>query len=65
MIFMPKPLFTINLVSADIEIFPDALAGLAASAALTVSDILSKVPCRKYVWQESRPVRCKSHCHPA
>jgi len=30
---------TINLVSADKEILPDALAGLAASAALTLSDI--------------------------
>ncbi len=30
---------TINLVSADIDIIPDALAGLAASAALAVSDI--------------------------
>ncbi|NPA35529.1 MAG: polyribonucleotide nucleotidyltransferase [Chlorobi bacterium] len=30
---------TINLVSADTEIMPDALAGLAASAALAVSDI--------------------------
>ena len=30
---------TISLISADIEIIPDALAGLAASAALLVSDI--------------------------
>ncbi len=30
---------TVNLVSADTEILPDALAGLAASAALAVSDI--------------------------
>ncbi len=30
---------TVNLVSADTEIMPDALAGLAASAALAVSDI--------------------------
>jgi len=30
---------TINLVSADHEVMPDALAGLAASAALAVSDI--------------------------
>jgi len=30
---------TINLISADTEIIPDALAGLAASAALAVSDI--------------------------
>jgi polyribonucleotide nucleotidyltransferase len=30
---------TINLISADIEIIPDALAGLAASAALAVSDV--------------------------
>lgn len=30
---------TINLVSADKDIMPDALAGLAASAALAVSDI--------------------------
>ena len=30
---------TINLISADVDIIPDALAGLAASAALTISDI--------------------------
>ena len=30
---------TINLISADKDIIPDALAGLAASAALTISDI--------------------------
>jgi polyribonucleotide nucleotidyltransferase len=30
---------TINLISADMDIMPDALAGLAASAALAVSDI--------------------------
>jgi polyribonucleotide nucleotidyltransferase len=30
---------TINLISADIDIIPDALAGLAASAALSISDI--------------------------
>ncbi|MFW5644760.1 MAG: polyribonucleotide nucleotidyltransferase [Bacteroidota bacterium] len=30
---------TINLISADPDIMPDALAGLAASAALSVSDI--------------------------
>jgi polyribonucleotide nucleotidyltransferase len=30
---------TINLVSADMDIIPDALAGLAASAALAVSDV--------------------------
>jgi polyribonucleotide nucleotidyltransferase len=30
---------TINLVSADMDIIPDALAGLAASAAIAVSDI--------------------------
>ncbi len=30
---------TINLISADIDIIPDALAGLAASAALSLSDI--------------------------
>ncbi len=30
---------TINLISADLEIIPDALAGLAASAALAVSNI--------------------------
>src|SRR5207253_2635519 len=29
----------INLISADTDILPDALAGLAASAALAVSDI--------------------------
>ena len=30
---------TINLISADMDTIPDALAGLAASAALTISDI--------------------------
>ncbi len=30
---------TINLISADVDIIPDALAGLAASAALTISDV--------------------------
>lgn len=30
---------TINLISADTDILPDALAGLAASAALAVSDV--------------------------
>ncbi|MGD0581991.1 MAG: polyribonucleotide nucleotidyltransferase [Bacteroidales bacterium] len=30
---------TINLISADMDIIPDSLAGLAASAALAVSDI--------------------------
>ncbi len=30
---------TINLISADIDIIPDALAGLVASAALSISDI--------------------------
>ncbi len=30
---------TINLISADIDIIPDALAGLAASTALSLSDI--------------------------
>ncbi len=30
---------TINLISADMDIIPDALAGLAASAALSISDI--------------------------
>lgn len=35
---------TINLVSAEEEILPDALAGLAASAALAVSDIPFEEP---------------------
>ncbi|TAJ14124.1 polyribonucleotide nucleotidyltransferase [Marinilabiliaceae bacterium JC017] len=30
---------TVNLISADSEVLPDALAGLAASAALAVSDV--------------------------
>lgn len=42
--FHAETFVTINLVSADIEIIPDALAGLAASAALTVSDIPFKGP---------------------
>ena len=37
--FHAETFVTINLVSADLEIIPDALAGLAASAALAVSDI--------------------------
>lgn len=35
---------TINLISAEEEILPDALAGLAASAALAVSDIPFECP---------------------
>lgn len=35
---------TISLISADTDIIPDALAGLAASAALAVSDIPFKGP---------------------
>jgi len=35
---------TINLISADTDIIPDALAGLAASAALAVSDVPFKGP---------------------
>ncbi len=35
---------TINLMSADKDIIPDALAGLAASAALAVSDVPFKGP---------------------
>jgi polyribonucleotide nucleotidyltransferase len=30
---------TVNLISADKDVMPDALAGLAASAALTISDV--------------------------
>jgi len=37
--FHAETFVTINLVSADIDIIPDAFAGLAASAALAVSDI--------------------------
>ncbi|HOW10823.1 MAG TPA: polyribonucleotide nucleotidyltransferase [Bacteroidales bacterium] len=37
--FHAEVFVTINLISADVEIIPDALAGLAASAALAVSDI--------------------------
>ena len=37
--FHAETFVTINLISADTEIIPDALAGLAASAALAVSDI--------------------------
>jgi polyribonucleotide nucleotidyltransferase len=37
--FHAETFVTINLVSADMEIIPDALAGLAASAALAVSDV--------------------------
>ncbi len=37
--FHAETFVTINLVSADLDTVPDALAGLAASAALSVSDI--------------------------
>ncbi len=37
--FHAETFVTINLISADIDIMPDALAGLAASAALAISDI--------------------------
>ena len=37
--FHAETFVTINLISADIDIIPDALAGLAASAALSISDI--------------------------
>jgi polyribonucleotide nucleotidyltransferase len=42
--FHAETFVTINLISADIDIIPDALAGLAASAALAVSDIPFKGP---------------------
>jgi polyribonucleotide nucleotidyltransferase len=42
--FHAETFVTINLISADIDIIPDALAGLAASAALTLSDIPFKGP---------------------
>jgi polyribonucleotide nucleotidyltransferase len=37
--FHAETFVTINLISADKDIMPDALAGLVASAALTISDI--------------------------
>jgi polyribonucleotide nucleotidyltransferase len=37
--FHAETFVTINLISADIDIIPDSLAGLAASAALAVSDV--------------------------
>ncbi len=37
--FHAEVFVTVNLISADKEIMPDALAGLAASAAIAVSDI--------------------------
>jgi polyribonucleotide nucleotidyltransferase len=37
--FHAETFVTINLISADKDVMPDALAGLAASAALTISDI--------------------------
>ena len=37
--FHAETFITINLISADMDIIPDALAGLAASAALAVSDV--------------------------
>jgi len=37
--FHSETFVTVNLISADMDIIPDALAGLAASAALTISDV--------------------------
>jgi polyribonucleotide nucleotidyltransferase len=37
--FHAETFVTVNLISADIDIIPDALAGLAASSALALSDI--------------------------
>ncbi len=37
--FHAETFVTVNLISADKDVMPDALAGLAASAALSVSDI--------------------------
>jgi polyribonucleotide nucleotidyltransferase len=37
--FHAETFITISLISADMDIIPDALAGLAASAALAVSDV--------------------------
>ena len=37
--FHAETFVTISLISADMDIIPDALAGLAASAALTLSDV--------------------------
>ena len=37
--FHAETFITINLISADMDIIPDSLAGLAASAALSVSDV--------------------------
>ncbi|MGD0340364.1 MAG: polyribonucleotide nucleotidyltransferase, partial [Bacteroidales bacterium] len=37
--FHAETFVTINLISADTDIIPDALAGLAASAALVISDV--------------------------
>jgi polyribonucleotide nucleotidyltransferase len=37
--FHAETFITINLISADLDTIPDALAGLAASAALAVSDV--------------------------
>jgi len=42
--FHAETFVTINLISADIDIIPDALAGLAASSALALSDIPFKGP---------------------
>ena len=42
--FHAETFVTISLISADMDIIPDALAGLAASAALAVSDIPFKGP---------------------
>ncbi len=42
--FHAETFVTVNLISADTDTIPDALAGLAASAALTISDIPFKGP---------------------
>lgn len=51
--FHEETFVTINLISAEEEILPDALAGLAASAALAVSDIPFEGPI-----SEVRVARC-------
>jgi len=49
--FHAETFVTVNLISADIDIIPDSLAGLAASAALSVSDIPFNGPMSRSGWQ--------------
>ncbi|MCK7538756.1 MAG: hypothetical protein MZV63_51290 [Marinilabiliales bacterium] len=64
--FHAETFVTINLISADMDIIPDALAGLAASAALAVSDIPFNGPISEVrVARINKQVYCQSYCYSA